>query len=122
MALIISRIYSYIINNYYGDAFGTKVSGRGWLLIRGGHFFSTVVCDEPTNNDLIVTNYTAPALEGSIIAIECDEMQCTECHHTSTCVEGRWEPSLSQIAATCKGMHMLYNIMWVIARYKAGMH
>ena len=75
-------------------------------------FFDAVACDEPmANDDLTVINYTDPALEGSVIAIECDAMQCTECHHASTCVEGRWEPGLSQISARCKGM--LY--MWGIA-------
>ena len=67
------------------------------------HFFlDAVACDEPTaSDDLTVINYTAPALEGSVIAIECDALSAN--NYTSTCVEGRWEPSLSQISTRCEG-------------------
>jgi hypothetical protein len=99
----------------YSDEVGTKVSGRyrqGGLVAhqaRGGHqevflfpIFFTVSCDEPTSDDLTVINYTAPAPEGSIIAIECDSLSPN--NYTSTCVEGRWEPNLNQISARCRGM------------------
>ena len=54
------------------------------------------------SDDLNVTviNYTAPALEGSIIAIECGSLSAN--NYTSTCTERRWEPSLSQISTMCK--------------------
>ena len=65
-------------------------------------FSDAVTCDEPTNDDLTVINYTVPALEGSIIAIECGSLSAN--NYTSTCVEGRWEPNLNQISAMCGGM------------------
>ena len=65
-------------------------------------FSDAVACDEPmASNDLTVVNYTAPALEGSIIAIECGSLSASS--YTSTCVEGRWEPNLGQILI-CGGM------------------
>ena len=68
-------------------------------------FMYTVACNVPmANDDLTVTviNYTAPALEGSVIAIKCDALSTN--YYTSTCVEGRWEPDLAQISARCEGM------------------
>jgi hypothetical protein len=67
-------------------------------------FSDVVACNKPTNDDLTVINYTAPALDGSVIAIECDSLSANNYHYTSTCVEGRWEPNLDQISATCGGM------------------
>ena len=73
-----------------------------------------VACDEPTSNDLIVINYTAPALEGSVIAIECGSLNANS--YTSICVEGRWEPNLSQISTRCTcGGGMYADRLWVIA-------
>ena len=67
------------------------------------YFFDAVACDEPTNNDLTVVNYTAPALEGSIIAIECEALSAMASYYTSTCVEGRWEPNIGKLSAMCGG-------------------
>jgi hypothetical protein len=80
---------------------------QGWPLrcIPFAIYFFIVACDDPTNDDLTVINYTAPALEGSIIAIECDSpIASANNYYTSTCVEGRWEPSLGQLSARCRGM------------------
>ena len=66
------------------------------------------------SDDLIVINYTAPALEGSVIAIECGSLNANS--YTSICVEGRWEPNLSQISTRCIcGGGMYADRLWVIA-------
>ena len=78
-----------------------------WVLIPlfSQILIDAVACDEPVSDDLIVINYTAPALEGSVIAIaiECDTLNGIANYYTSTCVEGRWEPSIDKLSARCGG-------------------
>ena len=84
------------------------------------YFFDAVACDEPTNDHLALTviNYTVPALEGSVIVIECDALSANN-YYTSTCVEGRWEPNIGKLSAMCgEGMLWGHNT----CSYAAEMH
>ena len=71
---------------------------------------STAGCGYPLlrdNDNIIVTDYVAPAVEGTIVTVECPPRYVLIGPNGTTCMgNGEWEPDPSEVE--CRSMYIIH--------------